>query len=110
MFGALARGAKESGIAMLIKKYVNDNFGQYGDITDCSIDTTLNKVTVQAMLKGEREKVTIQLEKYEIEQDGELSYIVLKRLSASREWVTLLLNKFLAGKRYKLPSAVSKLL
>ncbi|MES2683418.1 MAG: hypothetical protein V4650_07840 [Pseudomonadota bacterium] len=110
MLGALARGAKDSVIAMSLKALVNDKFGQYGDITDCSIDTKTNKVVVQALLKGERERVTINLDKYEIEREGEVSYIVLKRFSASREWVALLLNRFLMDKRYKLPQAVSKLL
>lgn len=110
MLGALARGAKDSVIAISLKALVNDKFGQYGDITDCSIDTKVNKVVVQALLKGERERVTINLEKYEIEREGEVSYIVLKRFSSSREWVTLLLNRFLMGKRYKLPQAVTKLL
>ncbi len=110
MLGALARGAKDGMIAMSLKALVNDKFGQYGDITDCSIDTKVNKVVVQAMLKGERERVTINLDRYEIEREGEVSYIVLKRFSSSREWVTLLLNKFLMGKRYKLPAAVTKLL
>ena len=110
MLAALARGAKDGVIAISLKALVNDKFGQYGDITDCSIDTKVNKVVVQALLKGERERVTINLEKYEIEREGEVSYIVLKRFSSSREWVTLLLNRFLMGKRYKLPSAITKLL
>lgn len=110
MLGALARGAKDGVIAMSLKALVNDKFGQYGDITDCTVDTKINKVVVQALLKGERERVTIHLEKYEIEREGEVSFIVLKRFSSSREWVTLLLNRFLMDKRYKLPSAVSKLL
>ena len=106
----MLRAIKDGAIAMSLKALVNDKFGQYGDITDCSIDTKSNKVVVQALLKGERDRVTINLDKYEIEQEGAESYIVLKRFSASREWVALVLNKFLMGKRYKLPAAVTKLL
>jgi len=110
MLGALGRGMKDGVLAMSLKALVNDKFGQYGDITDCSIDTKINKVVVQALLKGEREKVTITLDRYEIERDGETSYIVLRRFAASREWVALLLNRFLVDKKYKLPAAVTKLL
>lgn len=110
MFGALGRGMKDSVLGMSLKVLVNDKFGQYGDITDCSIDTKTNKVVVQALLKGERDRVTINLDRYEIEREGEVSYIVLKQFSSSREWVTMLLNKFLSDKRYKLPAAVTKLL
>ncbi len=110
MLGALGRGMKDGVLAMSLKALVNDKFGQYGDITDCSVDTKNNKLVVHALLKGEREKVTATIERYEIEREGEVSYIVLKRFSSSREWVALLLNRFLADKRYKLPSAVTKLL
>ena len=110
MFGALGRGMKDGVLGISLKALVNDKFGQYGDITDCSVDTKTNKVVVQALLKGERERVTINLDRYEIEREGEVSYIVLKRFSSSREWVTMLLNKFLSDKRYKLPAAVTKLL
>ena len=110
MLGALGRGMKDGVLAMSLKALVNDKFGQYGDITDCSIDTKINKVVVQALLKGERDKISITLDRYEIEREGELSFIVLKRFASSREWVALLLNRLLMDKRYKLPSAVTKLL
>ncbi len=110
MFGALARGAKDGVLGMSIKAFVNDKFSQYGDVTDCSIDTKNNKLVIQALLKGEREKVTAIIDRYEIERDGEDAYIVLKQFSSSREWLALILNRYLMDKRYKLPSAVIKLL
>jgi len=110
MLGALARGAKDSALSLLIKSFVNDKFGQYGEVQDCSIDSKNNKLIAQVLLKGERERVTASIDRYEIEQEGEDSYIVLKRFSSSREWLALLLNRFLKDKRYKLPPAVTKFL
>lgn len=110
MFGALARGVKDGALAISLKAFVNDKFSQYGDITDCSIDTKNNKLVLHALLKGEREQVTATIERYEIEREGEDSYIVLKKFTSSREWLGLLLNRFLKDKRYKLPSAVNRLL
>lgn len=110
MLRALGRGMKDGVLGMSLKALVNDKFGQYGDITDCTVDTKSNKVVVHALLKGERDRVTITIDRYELEREGEASYIVLKRFSSSREWLTMLLNKFLSDKRYKLPAAVTKLL
>ncbi len=104
------RALKDGALAMSLKALVNDKFGQYGNVTDCSIDTKLSKLVVHALLKGESEKIIVTIEKYEIERDDLDSYIALKQFSSSREWATLLLNRFLLNKRYKLPSAVSKLL
>lgn len=110
MLGSLMRGAKDTAIAMALKSMVNDKLGMYGEITDCSIDTQKSNLTAQALLRGEREKVSVKLDRYEIERDGAEHYIVLKTFTSSREWLTVALNRFLSGKRFKLPAAVTKLL
>jgi hypothetical protein len=106
----MARGVKDGALAMALKAYVNDRLGAYGEVTDCSIDTRAGKLTVKALLKGERDKVTATIERYALEAEGADRYIVLQKFSTSRDWLTLLLTKFFTGKRYKLPAAVSALL
>jgi len=110
MLRSLARGVKDGALAMALKAYVNDRLSAYGEVTDCTVDTNTNRLTVKAMLKGERESVTATIERYELEKEGEDHYIVLKQFSSSRAWLTLLLTKLFSGKRYKLPAAVSTLL
>ena len=110
MLRSLARGVKDGALAIALKAYVNDKLGAYGEIIDCSVDTDLNRLTVKAILKGERDSVTATIERYELQRDGEDHYIVLKQFSSSRAWLTLLLTQLFSGKRYKLPGAVSKLL
>lgn len=110
MLKGIARGVKDSAIGMSLKAYVNDKLSEYGEIIDVNIDTSVNRVTARAMLKGERDAVTITVERYEIESEGESRFIKLKQFTASRAWLTQILNKLLADKRYKIPSAVGKLL
>lgn len=110
MLRSLARGMKDGALSLALKAYVNDKLGAYGEITDCTVDTDTNRLTAKALLKGEREPVTATIERYEIEHSGEDTFIVLKKFNSSRAWLTLLLSKLLADKRYKLPGAVSKLL
>jgi hypothetical protein len=110
MLKFLARGVKDGALAIALKAYVNDKLGAYGEITDCTVDTETNRLTAKAILKGEREAVTATIERYEIQREGEDYYIVLKKFTSSRAWLTLLLNKLFSDKRYKLPGAVSRLL
>ncbi|HWY23408.1 MAG TPA: hypothetical protein VNX47_00730 [Nevskia sp.] len=110
MLRSLARGVKDGALAIALKAYVNDKLGAYGEITDCTVDTDTNRLTAKAMLRGERDPVSATIERYEIQREGEDCYIVLKKISSSRAWLTLLLGKLFADKRYKLPNAVSKLL
>lgn len=110
MLKGLARGVKDGAIAMSLKAYVNDKLSAYGEIVDVSIDTAVSRLTARALLKGERDPVTVTVERYEIETEGEDRYIRLKTFSSSRTWLTQLLNKLLSDKRYKIPNAVSRLL
>ncbi len=110
MFGKLMRGAKDTALALALKSMVNEKLGMYGEVLDCTLSTSTNTVTAHALLKGEREKVSVKLDRYEIQQEGESYFIVLKTFTTSREWLTVALNRFLSGKRYQLPGAVSKFL
>lgn len=110
MLGNLARGMKDGALAMSLKAYINDRFRQYGEVLECVVDTKGGKLTLRAKLKGEKEVVTATIERYEIEAEGAERYIVLKSFSSSREWLTMLLTQFLAGKRCKLPATMSRLL
>lgn len=110
MLSSLVRGAKDGALSMSMKAFLNDKLGLYGEIVDCSVDTKANRITLKAQLKGENQTVTASIERYELEREGEDSYVVLKKFSSSREWLTLMLARFFTDKRYKLPGAVTKLL
>ncbi|GAC1623230.1 MAG: hypothetical protein NVS9B10_08080 [Nevskia sp.] len=110
MLRSMARGVKDGALALSLKALVNDRFRDYGEVVDCSISTADNRLTVRALLKGEREPVTATVERYEIESEGEDRYIKLQQFTSSRAWLTLLLNKLFGGKRYKLPPTVARLL
>lgn len=101
---------KDGALGIALKSYLADKFKEYGDVQDVSIDTKHNKLTLKALLRGERDAVTASVDRYEIEREGEDRYIILKSFSSSRQWLTLLLGQLFTGKRYKLPSKVAGLL
>src|SRR3546814_9009383 len=62
------------------------------------------------MLRGEKEPASGSIDRYQIEREGDDVYLKMRSFSTSREWITLLLNQLLAGKRFKIPSKVAGLL
>ena len=110
MLGKMARGVKDSALALSAKAYLNDRFREYGEVLDCRIDTKENNLGITALLSGERDPITATVERYELQQEGHETYIVLHEIGSSRAWLSKLLTRLFSGKRYKLPSAVSKLL
>ena len=110
MFGQFAKGMKDSALGMALKGYLNDRFREYGEVLECQVDTGASRLTLTALLKGERERITAAVERYQIEREGDDRYITLHSFSSSREWLALLLTSLFSGKRYKLPGSVASLL
>lgn len=104
-------GVKDSALGLSMRSFLNDKFKDYGEVLDCSVDTRKGRIELHMRLKGERDPITAAVERYEL-KDGDDGgrVVVLHSFSSSREWITKLITRFFAGKQYKLPNAVSKLL
>lgn len=110
MLGRIAKGMKDGALGLALKAYLNDRLSDYGEVLDCSVDTTKSRISVRALLKGERDPINVAVERYELTREGERVYATLHAFSSSRPWITMLVSKVFTGKRYKLPSAVGGLL
>jgi sporulation protein YlmC with PRC-barrel domain len=110
MLGTMVRGMKDGALSMAFKNFINEKFAEYGKVTDILVDTEANRLTIEAVLKGEREPITATVLRYDIEKTAEGTFVVLKRFDSSREWLTMLLTKLFSGKRYALPNVVARLL
>ncbi len=107
---SILQAVKDGALALALKSYLNDRFKDYGEITDCTLDTGNNRLRVTAQMRGEQQLVTASIDRYELAREGEEAYVVLHKFSASREWLARLLTALLTGKRYKMPAAVTRLI
>lgn len=84
---------KNSTIAVLAKKYINGQIKEYGEMVNLKIDSKNKNIELGVLLKGEKENITLRIKKYEIvSSDGSYS-IKFKNVSASREWIEVLIKK-----------------
>ena len=108
--GNAINNLKDSALAHALKGFVNERFGKYGELLDCEVDTTHNRIQMRALLRGETEPVTASIDRYDIEREGDQAYLVLHACSASREWLSVLLDNIAEGSRHKIPAAVARFL
>lgn len=101
---------KDGALALGLKRYLNEKFGDYGEILDVSVDTGANRLAIRAHLRGEAQPITATIDRYSLEREGDAVYVALLSFTTSREWLTRLLSRLLSGKRYKIPGAVAALL
>jgi hypothetical protein len=103
--GALG-SVKDSGAAAAIRSWLTREMADYGEVLDFSFNSRARTAELHVLLKGEREKLAVQIEDYEIIA-GERDFIVVKRARASREWVNAVLRNFVLNKPHPIPPQYS---
>jgi hypothetical protein len=108
--GDFVRGAlgsvKDSGASAAIRAWLAREMADYGEVLDFSINSRARTAELHILLKGEREKLTVHIDDYEL-VTGERDFIVIKRARASREWVNAVLRRFVVNKPHVIPAQYS---
>lgn len=82
----------------------------YGEMTSLEIDTHDKSIHFEALLRGEKEPIRVEILRYEIvKRDGRV-FFVTKEIQTSREWVTTLTRQQLVDRPIPLPANISGLL
>ena len=82
----------------------------YGSITKLKLDTTARTLEAELELKGETAPLRLHVQEYEIRQEGDRAFVVIKSIDTSREWLTTLARDFAVDKPFELPDSVKKFL
>ena len=94
---------KDDSISFVLEKVLRSRLEKYGQVLDFKLDTRRNSIGVKLLLKGEAEPLTVIVEEYELVADRGSTALVIKRATASREWIRLLAEEFLPGVRLPIP-------
>ncbi len=109
----LVKGAinqvKDSGASSAIERWLAREMADYGEVLDFKISSADRNAMLHVLLKGEKEPLTVTIERYELSSDSHGDYIIVQRAHASREWVNAVLRNFLIHKRHKIPAQYSSM-
>jgi hypothetical protein len=94
---------KDASVSMVAEKMLQKYLEPYGRLMDLALNSRQNTASIKVLLKGETEPLIIDIQEYELVQEPAGSYVTVKRATASREWLTLLLRTFLLGRRLDVP-------
>lgn len=103
--------AKDRVLEQMALAYLNGNLlAPYGRATSLRINSSAKTICIEAELKGESSPVRIEVNDYEIKQEGSRYLARVKGVSTSREWLTTLAMKHLRNVPFELPAQVGALL
>ena len=82
----------------------------YGQATDFKLNSTNKTLELTVSLNGENTPIRVEVQDYELTQENGRTFVVLKRVSTSRAWMTELARNFLEGKRLEVPAEAASML
>jgi hypothetical protein len=78
----------------------------YGTLTRLKVDTTNCSIEGELDLKGETQPVRIDIRRYELFEEAGSTWFIIKEISTSREWLTILAQDVAVGRKLEIPSSV----
>jgi len=104
MLGAL----KDSLASRAAKSMLAGRMERYGQLTDLRIRSKEKMLFVEVLLAGEAQEIRIEVSRYRITAgEGGKVALVIESISASREWLQLLLEDFVVGQPIPIPSVAT---
>ena len=100
MFGSI----KDSLASSAAKALLAGRIQRYGTLTELRIRSGDKTLLVEVLLTGETEPIRIEVGRYRITGVSGAYQITLDHVTASREWIQLLLEDFVIGKAFAIPS------
>ena len=76
----------------------------FGHATSLKIDSSNKTAEISLELKGEQMPLTIHVNDYDLLTEPNGTFVVLKSVTTSREWMTALAREYLVGRRLAVPA------
>jgi hypothetical protein len=96
--------AKDALSSRAAQAWANNLIGPYGQVDGLKIDSRRKTVEVTCQLDGEATPITIRIEDYLVEREGEHTFFRAGRFSCSRRWLQQALTDHAGEHRIKLPN------
>ena len=96
---ALSKGAQVA---------LNKKIKKFGEVMALTLDTQNKSIELDVMLKDEVQTLHVSVGKYEIIGEVGSKKVSISQISTSREWINILVTKYLEGKSFKLPDEYAK--
>jgi hypothetical protein len=92
------------------RQYFNHQYSNFGVMTTLQIDSANKKATLDLELKGETQPLWVTIDRYELTTVGEKTFLEIKELTTSREWINVLAKEFFEDRKFEVPEAVKAVL
>ena len=76
---------------------------EYGKMLKLNLDSNNKSIELEVMLNGEKEALSVQVDRYELVEDGGKHLLKVYGVQTSRAWLNVLASSYLEGKSFEIP-------
>jgi len=98
---ALSKGAKIA---------INNYMKEYGEMLKLNLDSEKRSIEMEVMLEGEKEPLSVNVDKYEMTQNGGKHFLKIQGVKTSRAWINTVASSYLENKTFEIPAEYAKML
>jgi hypothetical protein len=80
----------------------------YGRITELKLNSTTGELDVTLDLKGEVEPLRVHIQKYDLSEQDDKTFLTIRQIETSRAWLTALAENLALNRPLELPPEVAK--
>jgi len=93
-----------------VKIAINMQIKEYGEMLKLNLDSNNKSIEAEIMLDGEREPLTVHVERYEMTEENGRHFLKIHGVTTSRTWINTVASSYLDGKTFEIPTEYAKLL
>jgi hypothetical protein len=97
------QGQKDTSASFVAQKVLRQKLEPFGELLDFQLQSRQQSARLKVLLKGESEPISVLVDQYQVTQERGETAVVVAKATASREWITRLLQEFVVGKRFPIP-------
>jgi hypothetical protein len=79
-------------------------------LVNFQIDSDNKNIKIELMLKGESDRLFVEIPKYQIVEVDERTYIDIYEIKTNREWLNIVIETYVKNKRIEVPAKFAPLL
>ncbi|MBC7368647.1 MAG: hypothetical protein H7343_17855 [Undibacterium sp.] len=95
--------AKDALTSRAAVTWANNLIARYGEVQHLKIDSRLKTLEVSCQLKGEVTPITVRIENYLVETEGDKRFLRASRFTCTRPWLQAVLSDHGPKQRIELP-------
>jgi len=107
---SLLNNVKDQTLSFAMREFVNYKIKEYGAMLKLNLDSEKKSIEMEVMLDGEKEPLTVSVDRYTLIQKGERHFLQIEGISTSRAWINTVASSYLEGQRFEIPAEYAKML